>query len=103
MRVNDRWHDILAEIVRAFGNGRVAAELIEQEIGVEDVNPHRRQTARRIVGHRLGIGRLFQEIYHAVRLVDLHHAELRTLLQLDRNAANRAVGPVAMWSSTTSE
>ena len=78
----------------ALGDRRVAAELVEQEIRVENVNAHRGQAARRIVGHRLGVGRLFQKLADAVRLVDLHHAELRTLLQLDRNAADRAVGLV---------
>jgi hypothetical protein len=94
MRVDDRRHDVLAEIVRTFGDGGVAAELIEQEVGVEDVNPHRRQTAILIIRHRLGIGRLLEEFLHPVRLVDLHHTELRTLFQLDRNAADRAIGPV---------
>ena len=87
----------------AFGNGGVAAELVEQEIGVEDVNPHRRQAAVGIVGHRLGIGRLLEEFDHPVRLVDLHHAELRPCFSSTGMQPIVQSARFAMWSSTTSE
>ena len=65
---NHRGDDVPAEVVRAIGQRRVFAQLVEQKVGVEHVNAHRRQAVLRIAGNRLRLGRLFLEADDAVAL-----------------------------------
>src|SRR5258708_27792367 len=76
----------------AVGLRRIAAELLEQEIGVEYVNPHRGQTAGRVARHRVGMFRFLEKIGHAVLRVDPYDAELVSFGQWYGNTPDRHVG-----------
>ena len=70
---------VLAEVAARVRIVGVALELVDQEIGVEDVDPHARQ--RLVRAARLGgrILRLLDERRDAVALVDMDDAEARRL------------------------
>ena len=63
-----------------FGIGGVAAQLLEQEVRVEDVDAHAGQRQVGLARHARRIGRLFQEGEDPVVVVDLHDAEAGRLL-----------------------
>ena len=76
MGLDHRRDHVAAEVVLAAVPRGVQAELLEEEAGGKDVNPHRGQGMVRVAGHRLGLLRLLLEAEHAVLRVDLHDAEL---------------------------
>ena len=53
--------DVLAEVVRRIRIGGVAAQLIDQELGLEHVDAHAAQRGVRIAGHRRRVLRLLEE------------------------------------------
>ena len=53
--------DVAAEVVAAAVPRGVAAELLEEEPGGEDVDAHRGQAVVRVAGDRLRLGRLLLE------------------------------------------
>ena len=81
MRIDERRNDVPPEIVSTFGVRCVCNQAIEQEICIEDIDPHRTQAARRVIGHRFGILRLFLELDNTTIAVNLHDPELRSLFQ----------------------
>ena len=103
MRVDDRGDDVAAEIVAAVAAGGVAAELLEQEPGREDVDPHRGQAVLRVAGDRLRLGRLLLETRpRDSRCRPPSRRTLRASSQVTRKHADRQVGLVgSMWKSTS--
>ena len=85
-------NDVLAEIPVRTGRGRIAPQLLEQKLRVEDVDPHAGQRHVRIAWDARRIGGLFQERHDAVRLVDGHHAEAGRLHPRHFETADGHVG-----------
>ena len=85
-------NDVLAEIVGRVGIGGVAAELVEQELALEDVDAHGGERHVRLVGHAGRILRLFEEGDDAVLVVDVHDAEAGRLHARHLEAADGDVG-----------
>src|SRR5262249_11247310 len=83
--------DVLAEVVVAFGPGRVLAEQFVHRPGGEDVDAHRRQAHLRVVRHRPRLARLLLEADHAVLRVHLHDAEVLAVLERHGQAADGQV------------
>ncbi|MND93382.1 hypothetical protein D3C80_855680 [compost metagenome] len=73
----------------------VALQLLDEEAGIEDVDAHRRQGALGIAGNARWDLRLFDELYHAVLVVDGHHAELAGIGNRHVDAGHRHVGALA--------
>ena len=91
--LDDRRNDVLAEVVLAVDDGRVAAEFVEHQTGREDVDPHRGQAVLIVAGDGLGRRRLFDEADDAVLRVDLHHAEGLGFFGTDAERSDGEVGP----------
>ena len=85
-------NDVLAEIVAGGRVADVAFELGIEEIGREDVNPHAGERPVGTAGHRRRLFRLFEEVPDLARGVDIHDAELRSLLDRHVDAGDRATG-----------
>ena len=67
--------DVLAEIARRSRRLGIAAEFVEQQFGVKDVDPHRCQRDVRVAGDRGRVGGLLDERGDVVVLVHGHNAE----------------------------
>ena len=72
--------------------GGVAAQLLEQEVGLEDVDAHGGERHVRLVGHAGRVLRLLQEGDDAVLGVDVHDAEAGRLHARHLEAADGDVG-----------
>lgn len=73
--LDDIGDDVLAEVAARGRVGGVAAQRIEQELGVEDVDAHRGEGEIRLVGNGRRVGRLLDEGDDLVLVVDMHDAE----------------------------
>ena len=90
--LHDIGDDVLAEIVAGIGVGGVAAELLEQECGVEHVDAHAGERHGRLARHGRRILRLFDERADVVVVVDMHDAEGGGFAHRDLEASHRHVG-----------
>ena len=59
-------NDVLAEIVARIRIGGVALQLLDQELGVEDIDAHAGERDVGLAGHRRRVLRLLQEGEDAV-------------------------------------
>ena len=73
--LDDIGDDIAAEIALAVGIVRIAAQLLEQELGGEDVDAHGGERDVRLARHGRRIGRLFQKAGDLALVVNMHDAE----------------------------
>ena len=89
---DDVGDQVLAEVAARADVLGVAAQEVEQELGLEDVDAHRGQRHLRVAGNAGRIGRLLEEGDDAVVVVDMHHAEAPRLLARHLEAADGDVG-----------
>jgi hypothetical protein len=73
--LHDVRNDVLAEVAAGLRIGGVAAQQFHQELGMEDVDPHRGQRQIGIARDAWRICRLFDEVNDAVGRIDMHDAE----------------------------
>ena len=64
-------NDVLAEVVGRIRVGRVAVQLLDQELGLEHIDAHAAQRGVGLAGHRRRVLRLFEEGDDAVLFVDV--------------------------------
>ncbi len=89
---NDRGDDVLAEVVGTFGNRRVAAEFLEEEIRVEHIDAHVGQAVVGRTRHGVGGFGLFEEMRHPMRIVGFHDAKLVRFAERHGNAGDGGLG-----------
>ena len=77
--------------MRAVRIGGVAAQLLEQKPGGEDVDAHRGQAVPLVARDRLGSLRLLLETDDPILRIHLHHAELLSRLAIDPQGSDRQV------------
>ena len=75
-----------------LGIGGVALELLDEKLGLEDVDAHAAQRLIGLAGHWRRLSRLLQEGEDGVFFVDVHDAEAFGLLERGFEAAHRHVG-----------
>ena len=83
--------DIFAEIVTGFRLIGVALKLLVKKCGVEDINSHTRQRARRVAGNVCGIAWLFGKFDYTLFVVNRHHAECAGIGDRHVQACNRHI------------
>src|SRR4029077_15081000 len=69
--LHDVGDDILAEIVARIGIVRIAPQLLEKKLRVEDIDTHTRQRFIRLSRDRWGLGRLLKERLNYIILINV--------------------------------
>jgi len=72
---HDVGNDVLAEVAAGTLGQRIALKLLEQEPGVENVNPHRGQRPPGIARHGRRVLRLLDELDDTACFIHTHHPE----------------------------
>ena len=72
---NDIRDDVLAKVAVRFWVSRIALQGVDEERGLEDVDPHARQRRVGFTRHGRRIGRLLQKADDLITGIHMHHAQ----------------------------
>ncbi len=86
--------DVLAEVVAGVGVGRVAPQLVGEELGVKDIDAHAGQRPFRIVRHGRRVEGLFHEVQDTILGVHVHDPEAGGLPAGHLDTGDGHVGPL---------